>query len=76
MSLERAGTVGLREKLWSSKWDIFIDPGSRNGCVLLIGRLERSAEVKLFAESLPAEALQGPLYYLDANASNYVVGFL
>jgi hypothetical protein len=47
-----------------------------NGCVLLIGRLERSAEVKLFAESLPTEALQGPLYYLDTNASNYVVNLL
>jgi hypothetical protein len=59
-----------------AKWDIFIDPCSMNGCVLLIGRLERSAEVKVFAESLPSEALQGPLYYSDTNVSNYVVSLL
>ena len=60
----------------SGKWDIFIDPGSVNGCVPLIGRLERSAEVKVFAESLPSEALQGPSYYSDTNASNYVISLL
>jgi hypothetical protein len=47
-----------------------------NGCVLLIGRLERSAEVKVFAESLPSEALQVLEYYSDTNASNYVVSLL
>jgi hypothetical protein len=52
-----------------------IDPGSMNGCVLLIGRLERSAEVKVFAESLPSEALQGP-YYSDTYALHYVVSLL
>jgi hypothetical protein len=60
----------------SSKWDSFIDLGSMNGCVPLISRLEGSAEVKFFAKSLPSEALQGPLYYSDTNALNYVVSLL
>jgi hypothetical protein len=30
-----------------------------DGCVLLIGRLDRSAAVKVLAESLPSEVLQG-----------------
>jgi hypothetical protein len=36
---------------------IHIDLSSMGGCVLLVGGLKRSDEVKIFAELLPSEAV-------------------